>query len=140
AVGRDGARTPLPWAPGPGWGFTDGPRTWLPMDGRTEADTVAVQRADPSSMLHRYRALIALRDALPDLRRHPVEWVGESGPVVGYRRGDVLVAANCGDEPSAFTLPDGAWAVAFSSTRDGEGERAGGDVVLASHQAVVLTC
>jgi alpha-glucosidase len=139
AVGRDGARTPLPWAPGPGWGFTDGPQTWLPMEGRTEADTVAVQRADPSSMLHRYRALIALRDALPDLRRQPVEWVGEDGPVVAYRRGDAIVAANCGGQPSSFTPPDGAWVVVFSSNHDGESQPAGDEVVLAAHQAVVLT-
>ncbi|MDQ3708704.1 MAG: DUF3459 domain-containing protein, partial [Actinomycetota bacterium] len=139
AVGRDGARTPLPWAPGPGWGFTDGPQTWLPMEGRTEADTVAVQRADPSSMLHRYRALIALRDALPDLRRQPVEWVGEDGPVVAYRRGDVIVAANCGDQAWSFTPLDGPWVVAFSSNADAEGQPAEGEVELAPHQAVVLT-
>ncbi|MDQ3029252.1 MAG: DUF3459 domain-containing protein, partial [Actinomycetota bacterium] len=103
------------------------------------ADTVAVQRADPSSMLHRYRALIALRDALPDLRRRPVEWVGEDGPVVAYRRGDVIVAANCGDQPWSFTPPDGAWVAAFSSNSDGEGQPVGSEVVLAPHQAVVLT-
>jgi len=98
-----------------------------------------VQRADPSSMLHRYRALIALRDALPDLRRQPVEWVGEDGPVVAYRRGDAIVAANCGGQPSSFTPPDGAWVVVFSSNHDGESQPAGDEVVLAAHQAVVLT-
>ena len=56
--GRDGTRTPIPWEPGPGMGFTDGASTWLPFGGRTAADTMAVQRDLPSSPLHVHRELL----------------------------------------------------------------------------------
>jgi alpha-glucosidase len=113
---RDRARTPMPWQPGPGLGFTTAARPWLPEGGRRPADTVAVQRADPASMLHRYRALLAAR------RRHlpavevPVEWLGEDGPLLAYRRGALLVAANCGQAPAALRPPGpGRWALVFAT-------------------------
>jgi alpha-glucosidase len=40
-LGRDRVRTPMPWQPGPGRGFTSASRPWLPDPGRTDADTVA---------------------------------------------------------------------------------------------------
>ena len=76
-AGRDAGRTPMPWRPGPGGGFTAaGVRPWLPL-GDTEASSVERQRSDPDSMLHLARDLIALRRTtggpaprpLPDTRR-----------------------------------------------------------------------
>jgi alpha-glucosidase len=136
---RDGCRTPIPWEPGPGWGFTAGADAWLPMGERTDADTVAVQRADPTSMLHRYRALIAARRAGPDLRTAPVEWLTGTGPLIAYRRGGTVVAANCGDEPGAtLPLPPGDWVTTFASTAAREGTIERTATVLAATEAVIL--
>ncbi|MGY6499595.1 MAG: alpha-amylase family glycosyl hydrolase [Acidimicrobiales bacterium] len=140
AESRDAARTPLPWSPGPGVGFTTGSSTWLPVSDRVPADTVAVQRDDPASHLHRVRELIALRRAEPSLRRGPVEWLarGEEG-VVAYRRGRALVMANLGDEPRTVDVPPGSWRGVFA-TRPGAEAVAVEDQqhLLAPSAAVVL--
>lgn len=68
--GRDGCRTPIPWSPtdvaGEGAGFTSGV-PWLPIGAEDRLD-VATQRADPLSMWHHYRTLIAVRKQHPALR------------------------------------------------------------------------
>jgi Domain of unknown function (DUF3459) len=68
-------------------------------------------------MLHRYRALLATRRRHLPATRVPVEWLESgsgSGPVLAYRRGDLLVAANCGEEPTVIQ-PPGRWATAFTT-------------------------
>ena len=105
--GRDGCRTPLPWEPGPGLGFTTAQRPWLPFGGRSDADTAAVQRDTPGSPLHRYRELIAARAAHVRDNTAAVEWLDTADGVVAYRRGDLVVAANLGVQPAAVSLPAG---------------------------------
>jgi oligo-1,6-glucosidase len=61
---RDNARTPVQWGAGPGAGFTDG-TPWLPVNPNHTWLNVEAQRDDPTSVLHHYRALIALRHARP---------------------------------------------------------------------------
>ena len=134
-LGRDSCRTPMPWEPGPGLGFTTAERAWLPFGGRTAADTAAVQRDDPDSMLQRFGRLLRLRGALP-LASAPLEWLVEEGPLVAYRRGTVLFAANCGDDPATLELPPGPWTVAYSTVSGAD--RAAGALELAASGAVVL--
>ena len=105
--GRDGCRTPMPWEPGPGLGFTTAERAWMPFGGRTAADTVAVQRDEPGSMLHRYRELIAARAAHVAGNEAEVEWLDAPDDVVAFRRADLVVAANLGDRPADVDLPEG---------------------------------
>jgi alpha-glucosidase len=136
--GRDGSRTPLPWTPGPGYGFTTADAPWLSFGGRTDKDTVAVQRADPSSWLHRYRALLAVRRRRGDLRRGPFTWLTEQGPVIAYQRSETAVAANCGDAPAPFRLPPGKWTVVFGTDRSREAASVSGMLELAPAEAVVL--
>ena len=64
--GRDGCRAPIPWtgAPDHGWGVTD---AWLPWPPDAGARNVEAQRADPASILHLYRRLLAARRASPAL-------------------------------------------------------------------------
>ena len=107
AKGRDGCRTPMPWEPGPGLGFTTADQPWLPFGGRTAGDTVAVQRDDPDSMLHRYRRLLAARAEHIRGNDAGVEWLDMPADVVAYRRGNVVVAANLGIEATAVSLPPG---------------------------------
>jgi len=113
--GRDGCRTPMPWAPGPEAGFTDGADPWLPV-GRNDSDTAAAQRDDPQAILHKYRDLLALRRELPDLHAGGLEWLTDrTNPVISFRRGDTVCALNTGDVPTDLRLPPGQWRLAFSS-------------------------
>lgn len=103
-AGRDGGRTGVPWAPGPGNGFTSG-QAWLPAADRPDDQTVSVQRANPDALVHRYRELIALRRAHPDIRDEPLQWVPvDSAHAVGARRGAVIVIANLGCAPITADL------------------------------------
>lgn len=73
--GRDGCRTPMPWTDTPDGGFGSA-APWLPMPTEHRQRAVAVQEADPQSVLHLCRRLLARRRATPALR------VGESAVVV----------------------------------------------------------
>ncbi len=133
---RDVCRTPLPWAPGPGLGFTTAERPWLPMGPRREAETVAVQREDPGSWLPRYRALVALRKTEPDLVDAPLVWIDDvADDVVAYRRGRLLVAANLGAEPATVEV-GGAVGIVFAS--DGEVALGVGALTLPFDAAAVV--
>ena len=82
-LGRDGARTPMPWtAASPAAGFTTG-KPWLPLGADHAMRAVDVQSADPASMLQWTRALMALRRDQPALRHGSV--------AVGVAKGDLLV-------------------------------------------------
>ena len=70
AMGRDNARTPMPWTAGPGGGFTDG-SPWLPLNADHDDVNVAVARDAERGVLAHYRALIALR------HENPVVQMGE---------------------------------------------------------------
>jgi alpha-glucosidase len=135
ALGRDPVRTPMPWRPGPGLGFTTAGRAWLPDGGRPDADTVAAQRVEPASTLHRHRELLAARRAHLPATDVPVEWLEASGPLVAYRRGDLLVAANCGDEPATLH-PPARWEQVFATAQHHAREGAG--VTLQPDHAVML--
>jgi len=130
---RDVARTPMPWSPEPGLGFTAAPRAWLPFGGRTPEDTVAVQREDPASPLSTYRRLIEVRRRLLDPNL-PFAWEAGDGALIGLRRGSVVVFANCGETPVALPPSSQDLRVQFS-TRLG---RTGAVDQLDPWEAVVL--
>lgn len=95
--GRDPCRTPMPWEPGPGQGFTTAERAWLRCALRPPGDTVAVQREDPGSTLNLYRRFLQLRRRQEVGSLGPAEWL-EAGPgVVAFRRRDLTVVANLTD-------------------------------------------
>ncbi|MEC9067411.1 MAG: alpha-amylase family glycosyl hydrolase [Pseudomonadota bacterium] len=79
-LSRDGARTPMPWEAGaPHCGFTAGD-PWLPVGEDNAARAVDRQEADPGSLLHHTRAMLALRRANPALHHGAVsrcECVGD---------------------------------------------------------------
>ena len=60
AKGRDNARTPMQWDAAPHAGFTRG-QPWLAANPNYREINVAAAVADPDSILHHYRRLIALR-------------------------------------------------------------------------------
>lgn len=114
ATGRDGTRTAMPWAPGPGNGFTTG-EPWLPSPTRPANETVSVQWGEPSSWLNRHRRLLEVRRLHPDLWEARAEWRDVGPGVALVVRGDVCVVANFSTDPAEVRLPAGDWEVAFSS-------------------------
>ncbi|MGI9377560.1 MAG: alpha-amylase family glycosyl hydrolase [Tsuneonella suprasediminis] len=88
-LSRDGARTPMPWtaeAADAGFGSND---PWLPVGEANAARAVDLQQADPASLLHHTRAMLALRNANPAIRH---------GAVAGCRaEGDLLVLDRAAD-------------------------------------------
>ena len=110
--GRDGARTPMQWSPGPSAGFTSG-RPWLPVSPDAQTRNVERQREDPGSVWSTTQRLIRLRRALPDLRA-PTSDVDHEGPVVRVRRGALTVLVNTVSSPQP--TPDGD--IVFSTELD----------------------
>jgi alpha-glucosidase len=65
--GRDGCRAPIPWTADADHGWPAEP--WLPWPPEPGPRSVEAQRADPDSMLHLTRAVLALRRKSPALHR-----------------------------------------------------------------------
>ena len=98
---RDNARTPMPWGPGPNAGFGAG-RPWLPVHADASLAHAAALRADPESVFHHYRRLIALRHELPVVAHGDFTMLAaEHERLYAFRRrlGDdtLLVLANWSD-------------------------------------------
>jgi oligo-1,6-glucosidase len=67
-MGRDNARTPMQWDSGPHAGFTTG-EPWIPVNPNHLEINAEAERANPDSVFHHYRRLIALRRELPVIAR-----------------------------------------------------------------------
>jgi alpha-glucosidase len=133
--GRDGARTPMPWTDEPGAGFTAaGVEPWLPFGDL--AVNVAAQRADPGSVLHLVRDLIALRRAHDDLHAGAYTPLEAPGGAWAYRRGErAVVALNLSD--ARVVVPGVSGRVAIGTDRARDGEALAGSVDLAPWEGVV---
>ncbi len=84
--GRDGCRTPMVWdADTPNAGFSDAP-PWLPVKKAQAAHNVAAQEADPDSVLHHYRAVIAWRKSQASLVAGGTEFIDLPDPVLAFHR------------------------------------------------------
>jgi alpha-glucosidase len=110
-LGRDGARTPMPWrADAPHAGFS-AVEPWLPVDPRHPAMAVDRQDPDPSSILNLTRRLIALRKREPALRLGALRFLDAPAPLLAFERrhGDQTLTCvfNLGHEIVTWT-PDGA--------------------------------
>ncbi|MCA8889558.1 MAG: DUF3459 domain-containing protein, partial [Parvularculaceae bacterium] len=121
-LGRDGARTPIPWRAGaPHSGFSSAP-PWLPVDLRHDALAIDAQDADPSSVLNFTRELLRTRRASAALRLGDIRFA-DAGEVLAFtrRHGDDhrLCAFNLTDAPQALS-PDLAAASAQPLIRVGD--------------------
>jgi len=136
--GRDPCRAPLPWDPSPGHGWaTDDP--WLPWPPEPETRNVATLVADPGSILHLYRRLLAARRATPALQTGELELLAGPEGVLAYARRAATehraVLVNFTTADAAVDL-DGDWDVEVAS--DGRGEDGPFCGVVAGDSAVVL--
>ena len=125
-LGRDGARTPIPWTrSAPHAGFSTG-EPWLPVDDRHYDLAVDAQDADPDSTLVHARRLIRLRENYPVLRAGGMHVVDSGVPDVlvferGAGEGRLLCVFNLAPEARDWRLPDG-WRVVDAVNRDGGDE------------------
>jgi len=135
-VGRDGARTPMPWTAAPGAGFTAaGVEPWLPFGDLTA--NVADQRADAGSVLHLVRDLIALRRADDALRAGAYAELPAPDGAWAYRRGErAAVALNLSDAP--VTVPGLSGRVEIATDRARDDEAVDDAVALGPWEGVVL--
>jgi maltose alpha-D-glucosyltransferase/alpha-amylase len=122
---RAGSRTPMQWDQGPNAGFSaaqagkeaeaaDATATshlYLPLDPDPERPNVAAQQAEPSSLLHLVRELIALRRENPEFGPHAeLRVLNEGYPLVYVRGGRFLVVVNPGGKPAVFEHAQPAFA------------------------------
>ncbi len=136
--GRDGCRAPIPWEAAPPHGWT-GATPWLPWPPDAARRSAEAQRADPDSMLHLYRRLLAARRASPALAFGDFEMLPTAEGVLAFRRrcgrDERTVLVNFTDEPREAS-PARGLRVELASDRAGEGGPWAGR--LAPSQAVIL--
>jgi trehalose-6-phosphate hydrolase len=107
---RDNGRTPMQWNSQPNAGFSTG-EPWIGLPANAAQINVECQRQDPDSVLHHYRALIALRRSEP-LIQHGVyrQLLADHRQVWAYLRegqGErLLVLNNFYGWPCEIQLPD----------------------------------
>lgn len=111
-LGRDGARTPMPWkVQAPSGGFTEGD-PWLPVPAEHERLAVDRQEGDPASMLNFTRAAIAFRKSRRALLDGDLALVDAPEPLVAFTRTQgrerLTCVFNLGHQPVAWTPGDGA--------------------------------
>ena len=82
--GRDGCRAPIPVDRDAPHGWGDDP--WLPFPPDAAERSVAAQRADPTSILHLYRRLLAARRASPALQLGTLELLDTPEGALAWRR------------------------------------------------------
>ena len=83
--GRDGCRTPMPWAPGANLGFSTG-APWLPAAPEHAGLTAQAQAADPASTLNFTRALLTARKASAALRLGDIHFLDVTAPLLAFER------------------------------------------------------
>ncbi len=125
-LGRDGARTPLPWleaAPNAGFSIAE---PWLPIDESHVARAIDRQNADRASVLNFTRRVVAFRKSSAALRLGAIEFLAAPDDVVAFVRAfgpdKALCVFNIGASPSAFPAPDaGDWSVRIETNAQSEG-------------------
>jgi alpha-glucosidase len=124
-LSRDGARTPMPWvATAPQRGFSDA-EPWLPVGPGHDSLAIDRQEADPRSLLHLTRRLVALRHAHDALMTGDFAVLHADHALLVFERRaagtTMLCAFNLSAAPATWSPPRPAeWRVveAVNDTRD----------------------
>ncbi|MBP7000156.1 alpha-amylase family glycosyl hydrolase [Amaricoccus sp.] len=136
--GRDGCRTPIPWARDNGWGGFSEAKPWLPIPPEHLERAVSGQEGDPDSVLSFYRRLIAWRKTRPELRGGGLRVGVATETLLSLERDldgrRLLCLFNLGPEAARVALPEGGWRAAEGSGFSGRVE--GGEAALPPFQAL----
>ena len=132
-LGRDGARTPMPWAANaPQAGFSSANRTWLKLDPVHTAFAVDKQASDPVSTLAYARALLSARRQHAPLVMGGITLLDTPEDILAFlREGEgsrVLCVFNLGEGPAHWTAPEALGPLTLIATESAVG---GGEVPVA---------
>ena len=141
--GRDGCRTPMPWAKNePNAGFSRAEKTWLPV-AETHFDLAVDQQGHATSLLNHYRNCLHQRKQLPVLLKGTMQVLSAHDEVFAFVRAfegkRLLCVFNLAATPTTYRLPDGMVIQAFADFPQTElaagiGQK---DLVLSAWQTVV---
>ena len=130
AHSRDGARTPMPWAP------TADHEWWIRHGDLTR--NVQDMREDESSTLWFTKRLLELRRSTPELELGSYSTIGAPSGVWAWRRGEgSVVALNLSDRPQAVRDVQGAIRLDTGLAR--AGENVAGTLKLAPWEGAIVT-
>ena len=135
-LGRDGARTPMPWAVNaPQAGFSNANRTWLKLDPAHTGLAADRQAADPVSTLAYTRQLLRLRSDFPALLSGDIALLDTPEDVLAFVRtadgGAVLCAFNLGETAVQWSPPAGWGAAQILASESAVGNEATLPAVMA---------
>ena len=142
-VGRDGCRTPMQWDATENAGFSAA-KPWLPLADDFTRENVANLEADAQSILHLYKALIALRKRLPVLQSGDYVPVAADGDLLLYRRwrdgATVTIVLNLGGQPLALesSAKGLAGEILLSTLMDRNGEKIADTLDLRANEGVII--
>ncbi|MBU7580344.1 MAG: alpha glucosidase [Porphyrobacter sp.] len=133
-LGRDGARTPMPWAANaPQAGFSSANRTWLKLDPAHTGFAVDRQAADPVSTLAYARALLAARRQHRALAVGGIALLDTPEDILAFVReddgGPVLCVFNLGEGPGHWQAPAALGPLSLIATESHVGSGAVPDVL-----------
>ncbi|MFL5256866.1 MAG: alpha-amylase family glycosyl hydrolase [Rhodopila sp.] len=140
-LGRDPARTPMPWDGTANAGFTTG-EPWLPLNPDWTERNVSALLADPRSILTLYSRLITLRRERRALHAGSYRLMGSDDDVLVFeRRHDgeprLLVAMNFSSEERHLTLP-GEAGLLLSTKLDRDAKTVGTALRLRAAEGVIV--
>lgn len=138
---RDNARTPMQWDDTEQAGFTTG-TPWIAVNPNYKEINAKAETADPDSVFHYYRKLIALRKENPVIVYGKYEaMLEDSEELFVYTRTlkqeKLLVVCSFCDHETAFTIPS-EFAEAACLISNMGNTYAGGEVRLQPYEAFVL--
>jgi len=142
-LGRDGARSPMAWTPGPSAGFSHA-KPWLPLGSAAARLNVEIEGRQPDSSLNMYRHLIRLRDESPALYEGEYRSLTVDNPYVYVfvretRMQKFLIVLNFDQHHAKFELQGeiGKW-IAGTHLVDGDGQQPeGGRITLEAYEALM---
>jgi alpha-glucosidase len=105
-LGRDGARTPMPWSQANRCAGFSTEKPWLPVDERHLSRTVVAQNNDENSVLNFYRRVLSLRKESSAIRFGDIEFIDSPSDLLLIKRytgpETRLCAFNLTDSPQAL--------------------------------------
>jgi alpha-glucosidase len=142
-LGRDGARSPMPWSDEPQAGFS---RTepWCPLIKDWKSTNVAAMDRDPTSMLTLHRRLLSLRKQYPALMAGSYQPLLATGDTLVYARHypgfpTLVVALNLGQQGETVELESFRGRILLSTFCDRGGETVSAQFHLRPNEGVVLS-
>jgi alpha-glucosidase len=140
-LGRDGARSPMPWSDGAYAGFSRS-EPWCPLIKDWKTTNVALFENDPVSMLTLHRKLLGLRRRYPALMTGSYHALLATGDILVYRRKQgamsILVALNLGPQAGSLEVEDCEGTALLSTYCDRTDEFCQRRIDLRPHEGVVV--